>query len=216
MKRIVVGTVVTCLAAGGLGVANADGARRPACTKAVGRTLARSPGLRIFFKTRRVDVGYRHTLYGCRPGTRSLHRLDQVEESGDNPQGYSSAQVAGTRYAAVDEFNEYEAGYIDDVVVFDVLAGRRLARIRVTDESGARYRESLSGFGLTPEGAIAVLTESAEDVTGPHRIVVDDAAGRRTLANAVDITGFGVSGSTVSWEEGGVEKSATLSGPAGR
>lgn len=205
------GAVVALSASGAAWGAGAP--RHPLCAQHKGKTLAKSATLRVFLKTKTVHTGgadvYYHAFYGCRQGSRKLHKLYTGYESADLLNGHAGVKVAGKRFAAIDEIQRDYAGDdehdFDNVVVFDVTTGKRLGHIKVL-----AVDESLEAFGLTPKGGVAVLAKGETT----SRVIADDAGGRRTLATAASVSGFSVAGATVKWTQDGQPKTATLSGAA--
>lgn len=207
-RAVICGAAVAMLGAGTM-VSGAGAAKRPLCGKAKGRTLASSPALRVFETSGPGSLGELHTAWGCRKGSRTIRRLGSVEWTETAGSDFNGAKIAGGRYAVVVSFVELDESdeYDQTATVYDVRTGKRRGHIAV---SGTLVVKPIHGFGLTPEGGVAVLDRGESS----SRVIVNDAAGRRTVATSASIAGFGVTGATVSWTQDGQPKTTTLHGAA--
>lgn len=186
------------------------------CRTQRAKTVLRSPGIRVFRQLRFLrdpdDTGFYPYLYAC-----------VIDNGRRVPLGRDTRNGEGLQVVRLTDpfvaFGRYVCGglvcFTDSVEVVDVRTGSRkkLAQVHSLE---AEAPPMILDLELKQTGAVGWIATAQRDRNDPSTAVTEvwaaDRAGQRMLDSGpgIDGTSLTLSGSTLSWRNGSVRRSATI------
>jgi hypothetical protein len=193
------------LAAAALAAPSAASAKAPFCQHKAGDTLYRGSDARVFQRvtqSKKDPDADTARIYACKPGSRSVRRLDTFRNNLDLRYSIRQVLVGRGRWVVMDVYSASGVSEGRNLFEYDLTTGKRQF-VYATDAGDETPAVVTSG------GGIALLRAGGV-------VLAFDVAGRRVLETGA-ASDLAAAGSRAYWTVGGLAKAAVLDGaPSGR